>query len=463
MAGPYVRRDIWSLAPDDPIVTAYADAVATMQQRDPSDPTSWAYQAAMHGSYSTPPLNLWNTCEHGTWFFVGWHRMYVLYFESIVRDTVIANGGPADWALPYWNYTPSDGGNPSLPLAFRQPGSPLYVWERAVTPININGGDPLPDPVTDITLPMTRTSFVVPAPYPPVLGFGGAMVGPIHLNGGFGALEQQPHNQVHNAVGGTYGWMADVNFAAQDPIFWLHHSNIDRLWASWNALGRVNPTQLQWAGQQFTFYVDATTTDALSCGGVSDLASLDYSYDRLATVPPVAGPEEAAVDVPQRSELGGASRESVRLTGGRASGSAPIDARARDEVVESVGGAPTRVFLTLDDIEAEKNPGTVYGVYVNLPADATDEQAAEHLAGALSFFGIEGSGRRADGSDHVHSYSAGYDITELVRALSGRGQWDDANVEVTFHPLGVPLAEEPAAAQNLPTVTVGRISVHYAG
>ena len=45
------------------------------------------------------------------------------------------------------------------------------------------------------------------------------------------------HNLVHNAVGG-YGHMSDTAASAFDPIFWLHHANIDRLFSMWQA---INP------------------------------------------------------------------------------------------------------------------------------------------------------------------------------------------------------------------------------
>lgn len=456
MAAPFVRRDVWNLPAGDPTLAWYADAVAAMQQRDPTDPTSWAYQAAMHGTYSTPGLRLWNTCEHGTWYFVAWHRMYVYFFESIVRSVITSLGGPPDWALPYWDYTPPTG-NPTLPLPFRDPNSPLYVWERRVTPYNVNGGDPLPNAVTSIALPMSTVPFVPPGK--PITGFGGQVTSPVHLNGGFGALEQQPHNVVHDAVGGPYGWMADVNFAAQDPIFWLHHANIDRLWVQWIGLGRSDTTDQAWVLQPFTFYDANRALQTLIPHQVEDTTKLGYVYDRVTSAAAVAAPAAEATP-PGPTEIVGSSSWPVRLTGGRASGVVAIDTRTRDTVLREVE-APRRVLLYLDDVEAERNPGTVYGVYVNLPRDATDADAETYLAGALSFFGIEGSGRRADGSDHVHSYSAGYDITELVRALGERGAWDGEHVEVTFHPLGVPLAE-PVAETGLPVVTVGRISVHYA-
>jgi tyrosinase len=37
----------------------------------------------------------------------------------------------------------------------------------------------------------------------------------------------------------------------RDPIFWLHHCNIDRLWAEWNARGFRNTANAYWKDFQF--------------------------------------------------------------------------------------------------------------------------------------------------------------------------------------------------------------------
>lgn len=54
---------------------------------------------------------------------------------------------------------------------------------------------------------------------------------------GFGTeLEQRLHDDGHTWVGGNQGWMADAGKAAQDPLFFLHHCNVDRTWAHWQYL-----------------------------------------------------------------------------------------------------------------------------------------------------------------------------------------------------------------------------------
>jgi hypothetical protein len=49
-------------------------------------------------------------------------------------------------------------------------------------------------------------------------------------------LEEEPHNLVHGNIGGGTGLMRSTTVAGRDPIFWLHHANIDRLWEVWRKL-----------------------------------------------------------------------------------------------------------------------------------------------------------------------------------------------------------------------------------
>jgi tyrosinase len=99
----FVRREIWNLERNntwEPYTLSYAAAIAEMKSREfPNDPTSYAYQAAMHGTDATAgqgPDGVWNMCQHQSWFFLPWHRMYILWFEHIVREIVVSQGGPAD-------------------------------------------------------------------------------------------------------------------------------------------------------------------------------------------------------------------------------------------------------------------------------------------------------------------------------------------------------------------------------
>lgn len=107
-----------------------------------------------------------------------------------------------------------------------------------------------------------------------------------------GALEHRPHDLVHDAIG---GFMGEPDTAANDPIFWLHHCNIDRLWNRWLSLGdkRHDPDEdSTWCQQVFTF-VDSDGQQATL--PISRFLSyvhgnvLDYEYDDpRASAPPVS-------------------------------------------------------------------------------------------------------------------------------------------------------------------------------
>ncbi|KAF4944169.1 hypothetical protein FGADI_12882 [Fusarium gaditjirri] len=75
------------------------------------------------------------------------------------------------------------------------------------------------------------------------------------------------HNNIHNLTGGSdyttgMGHMSDVPVAAFDPIFWLHHVQIDRLLAIWQCL---NPKSWFDNGQS-----DDSDTAGVASSGVTD-------------------------------------------------------------------------------------------------------------------------------------------------------------------------------------------------
>lgn len=299
-ASTYVRRDVWSLAsnpPWDPITLAYAQAVQVMKKRDadPTDPTSWSFQAAIHGSYVPPPKGAtWNQCQHQTWYFVAWHRMYVYFFEQIVRSIVKELKGPSDWALPYWNY-----GNPfpsnTLPLPFRTAtlpdgtDNPLFLAPPKRASAYMRGAQ-LDPKITSSAVAMdaNHKRFYVPKGSPIGSSFGGAETPFSHFGDyqNSGQLELQPHNAIHMAIGGTPvgkcagGWMSDPNCAAQDPIFWLHHTNIDRLWVYWLSLGggRLNPPVNDWLDRPFPFYDENGNPASRKPSDILDTVKLGYVY-----------------------------------------------------------------------------------------------------------------------------------------------------------------------------------------
>ena len=86
-----VRKNLATLDANSPDIQAFSTAYQAMlkiSQNDPNDPHGWIYQANIHGvnpSKNTGPDGVWNQCQHGTWWFFPWHRMYLYYFERIIQ------------------------------------------------------------------------------------------------------------------------------------------------------------------------------------------------------------------------------------------------------------------------------------------------------------------------------------------------------------------------------------------
>jgi restriction endonuclease len=102
---------------------------------------------------------------------------------------------------------------------------------------------------------------------------------------------------------------------------------------------------------------------------------------------------------PPQLEPVGVSSVGVTLVGVPASTDLSIDARAASFFLASHGEtSPGRVYLQLDDIQGERNPGRLYGVYLNLPDGADPSTAEAHHAASLSFFAMERSCRGCTGT-----------------------------------------------------------------
>ena len=54
-------------------------------------------------------------------------------------------------------------------------------------------------------------------------------------------MEGNPHGSAHTSFGGS---ISSIGTAARDPLFFLLHCNVDRLWAKWQRQNnRFNPNQ----------------------------------------------------------------------------------------------------------------------------------------------------------------------------------------------------------------------------
>jgi tyrosinase len=486
MAQVRTRKDVWKLADWDPILLWYAKAIAKLQTRPINDPTSWRYQAAIHEyTRAKDPLakpseqlpsvaerkRFWNQCQHGSWFFLPWHRMYLGCFERIIMAAVVSLGGPDDWALPYWNYSDDSNANArKLPPAFIATHLPdgsvnsLQIAKRAFV---ANNGDVLADDddvdVNCLTQPVFSLPLAGGAP-----SFGGPRIR-IHSGGTIGNLESVPHGSIHNAVGGG-GWMSQFNTAALDPIFWLHHCNIDRLWEVWLRRDpqHINPAESAWlTGESFDLHNATGAIVSMKSSQVIDTtaAPLLYKYqdvsDPLGAPPPTPEPVGlvGAFEEVLMPEMVGATEQPLTLQGEPVTTAFQVNEPVGPAgLVES--GAPKRIYLNIENITAERYSDG-YSVYLNVPPGHSPTDHRELYAGLLPMFGLaEASDPERDHPTSGLQYTL--DITEVAQTLQARNDWDPTQMRVTFVPKRRAGAGEALVEEAPPTpVTVGRVSLYY--
>lgn len=210
-----MRRSLRTLSANDPIIQTYRAAVAAMKALPASDRRSWNAQAQIHFDH----------CPHGNWFFLPWHRAYLLYFEQICRQLT----GESSFALPYWNWTCQR----QIPAPFLGDASnPLFATGRSGVPPAALADSIVGPALMDSILDEPNFNLFASEP-------ASALRPPI----GYGTLEATPHNSVHGFVGGIMGSFQ----SPRDPIFWMHHNMIERVWWDWNGVrGNANTNDATW-------------------------------------------------------------------------------------------------------------------------------------------------------------------------------------------------------------------------
>jgi hypothetical protein len=273
------------------------------------------------------------THVHGGAAFLPWHRELCNYFESLLREV------DPDLSLHYWDWnqsiaplfplfgnTSGDAGEPWLSAKFYDPAAPGDNWRdetvhaNPFTPtwtghydLHSNPADP---PKTRARNVQTGTPPVGSGDWPSDSAFIGAAT-----FSDFDSLMQGPAGNAHSDAHSWLG-LGNAHTSFRDPLVFLLHSNVDRLWATWQtqpghadrldpnqvygALGsdpEINEVLLPWAGtgpwptrpwytpenQQFTKTSKHPTVVRPPC------------YDTLAIYPPAITLETPSInfnDVP---------------------------------------------------------------------------------------------------------------------------------------------------------------------
>lgn len=216
------RRSASMLTPGQ--LATLRDAFARSQAI--GDDRGYGYWAGIHGL----PLPIGCDNAHGTAFFLPWHRAYLYFFERSLRDR------NPNAMLTWWDWRVPPGRRAALPAIFAEPGTrarPNSLLSAAVDPAArrqgraLSGQLRIPANILNATRTFRRPGQI-PAPMPTT----GQVAQLLEIRDflDFSAALEGFHDNVHVWIGGH---MSQVPFAAFDPVFWAHHTMIDRLWRVW--------------------------------------------------------------------------------------------------------------------------------------------------------------------------------------------------------------------------------------
>ncbi|KAF9872158.1 tyrosinase [Colletotrichum karsti] len=373
-----LRKNINDLQSSGAQWDLYILGLAAMQRDEPeNDKLSYFQISGIHGR----PFIPWNGvqavsggsgggyCPHGNVQFPMWHRPYVALFEQVLGghiQAIAANytGSRAqeyktaadNWRTPYWDWA-ADGGA-QLPAVTTQatltvngPGGPVqlanpllgYKWQSF--PLN-SASNYFPKSGDRNLWSWPQTTR-----YPDRNGNNRPTLANQQLSqddlkastynvfstatdfetmastGSSGNSFEAVHNSVHGAI---YAVMAYIEYAAFDPVFMLHHTNIDRLISMWQAIHYTNKLQTRTLPSDALFATAANTpitadsplkpfyrdTSGNFHTGrtVSDIKTFGYSYPEISdwNQTPDALAKQVTVSVNRLYGPGGSGAKKVK-------------------------------------------------------------------------------------------------------------------------------------------------------
>jgi tyrosinase len=171
----------------------------------------------MHTNVSSPQA-------HGAPGFLPWHRAYLLDLERELQAI------DPSVALHYWR--------------FDRPAPNIFTRDflgvsDAVGTVSFSATNPLQFWVTDGVPGINRRPFFPTNTAPPGLRTEAQTIALGNAYPAFRTMEGNPHGSAHVSFGGS---ISSIGTAARDPLFFLLHCNVDRLWAKWQRQNnRFNP------------------------------------------------------------------------------------------------------------------------------------------------------------------------------------------------------------------------------
>ncbi|HWS39029.1 MAG TPA: tyrosinase family protein [Actinoplanes sp.] len=251
--------------------TAFANALRTFKTTAAPSGRRYNWYIDQHITYFARTNDQISHAHQAPSFFP-WHREYLRLLELDLQGV---SGNP-NLFIPYWDWT--------------QTASPFTAdFCGTITNGSVNSGNFSPNWGWSIYRSSIQTNFLQRR-----LGQGASRPTTAAVNNvqAFTVYDQSPwngtvsnsyrnrneielHNRVHNYVGGHMG----TREAPNDPVFWLHHCNIDRLWWLWQQNRGIDTYQPRTGTT--TRVVDNTETMqpfGRTPSSVRDIAALGYTY-----------------------------------------------------------------------------------------------------------------------------------------------------------------------------------------
>ncbi|WP_432521585.1 tyrosinase family protein [Kineococcus sp. SYSU DK006] len=291
-----VRKNILDMTRDE--VKRFTAALNALKSNGTYDAFTRRHMTAMNTA--TPAGSLRNIAHRGP-AFLPWHRASLLEMEAALLAV-----DPSLPGMPYWRWEREgalNGGNPARSRVWtadylgsdgvatsgnRVLNGPFASWVALLHQSSTNTFVPRSTPGLVRALgrdPGGTTSFPVEAQVTDVLAKyqtydaspWDATV-PAFRNQLEGwTAGSQLHNQVHRWVGGDML----VGTSPNDPVFWLHHCNIDRIWWAWQSrygvVSTYRPVTGGPAGHNLGDQMRQLITPR-QVGSVLDVKTLGYTY-----------------------------------------------------------------------------------------------------------------------------------------------------------------------------------------
>ncbi|XP_065879964.1 polyphenol oxidase, chloroplastic-like [Euphorbia lathyris] len=380
---------------DDAYIAKYKKAMELMKALPDDDPRSFYQQGRVHCAYcdgahtqiGLPDLDLQ---VHNSWLFFPFHRLYLYFYEKILGKLI----DDPTFALPFWNWDHPDG--MFLPTIYADPESPLYN--------ELRNKDHQPPKIIDLNFDKIDWDYPNQVEFNLTIMFrqmisNGKTARLFHgepfrqgdnPNPGAGSVENVPHGAVHNWTGDKSQTnnedMGNLYSAARDPVFYSHHSNVDRMWNIWKTLGpkRTDPTDTDWLDAAFTFYDENTNPVRCKVSDSLDTKKLRYVYQDVE-IPWLSFKPQPKKSVKKKTPSAAGKKNLTPITLFPLVLNKPISTMVRrpKKSRSKKEKEDEEEVLVIKGIEFENDAGVKFDVYVNDEDDLQPGPNSSEFAGSF--------------------------------------------------------------------------------